>query len=335
MATEAAAAPAVETAVKTAPVLPASESKELKDFTDKQYDHWRLTGETPEEAPKESSGTKAGEKEPPAKSESAAATEAEATREHKEVKPGKMGYGELRARVKQLEEELAGKAAPKPVRVEEPKVEKREKSEPRPRPEDTNTDGTPKYKDWNEYEDARDSWIRREALVEFREAQQKEQREATVTQQNRQIEQSWKKRVDEATGKHADFAEVALDPDKGPGKLIGKGSVVDAWILDSDMGAEILYHFGQNRSDLERYADLNPIQAARELAKLEARLSGEPSKEAPKIEIVKTTKAPPPAREVGGRGTAAVDDVQKAVADDDVSAYIAAQNRREIAARGK
>lgn len=94
----------------------------------------------------------------------------------------------------------------------------------------------------------------------------------------------------------------------------------------------MLYYFHTHRSEIDRIGAMKQLAAARELTRLEEKLSGELSKAPPaEKQEAKTTKVPPPTREVGGRGTVAVDEVTKAVADDDTRGYIDSMNRREIA----
>ena len=310
--------------------------KPLESLGKEQYENWRLTGEIPAE----------GEKDPkPAATEAEKKTADDAKPADESGKPAKretnpnnLSYKELRNRVKELELQLkdATKAEAREIKEEiaeltEPPA-KTEKLRARPRASDKNSDGSPKFKDWDAYEDDLDKWYDERNEARVSEILTKRQQEQSIAAQNQKIETSWNQRTEKAREAHEDFDDVALDPD-GPGKHISRGSVVDQWILESEHGAEILYHFGKNLPDLLRYGKLSPVQAARELTKLEAQLTGEPAKKTPTPEIIRTTRAPKPASEVGGRGTVTTDEVTKAVADDDVRAYINAQNRREIAAR--
>lgn len=324
------------TATPETPVVPAAapptEYKDLSELTDKQDAHWRLTGELPEKAPKETPKPKTDEAAPPVEAESATDEGTEAKQEQ-EQKPSKMGYGELRAHIKKLEAELAAsKTAPKADAQVEPPQPKAEKLRTKPTLEDKEKDGQPKYKNWEEYNEDLIDWKAEQKFTEYRKAEEKAKQEAATAEQARKITETWNERVKKASAKYPDLKE-ALSLETGPGNLIQKGSVVDAWILDSDLGPDILHHFHLDRDDLERIGALHPIAATRELTKLEIKLSGEPTKAPPPAEPpVKTTKTPPPAREVGGRGSSAVDDVTKAVADDDFTAYKAAADRRAIAA---
>jgi hypothetical protein len=334
MPDQAVTTPAVQTEA------PPVEYKELSELTETQDAHWRMTGELPEKAPKEAPKPKADEKETPAEAKADTEKGTESKTES-EQKPRDMSYGQLRAHIKKLESELAAsKTAPKTetAQVEEP-TPKAEKVRTKPTQEDKKEDGSPKYKSWEEFNEDLIDWHAEKKFLEYRKNEEKTREESRIAAAEKVILDSWNGRVTKASEKYPDFAEVALDKDNGPGSIIGPGSVVDAWILDSEFGADILYHFGKNRKDLERYAQLSPLAAARELTKLEAKLSGEPAKTPPAKEIEepepKTTKTPPPAREVGGRGSAPVDEVRKAVDDDDTGAYIEAMNRRDIASRLK
>lgn len=340
--------PPVET---TAPATEKVESQiaqpvPLEDLSEAQHRKWLETGDLPVKGAKE---IKTLDEQPDAKKADAAddAKNADdsgesASREKKGA--GSLTYRELRARVRELEAKLenASKSERAEIReeiaeLEEPAKPKTEKLRARPRSNDQ-ADGKPKYKDWNEYEDDLDKWYDERADLRIAETLSKREQEATIASQNRKIEQSWNDRTAKARETHDDFDDVALDPE-GPGKHISRGSVVDQWILESDLGAEILYHFGQNLDDLLRYGKLSPVAAARELTKLEAKLSGEPEAKTPAQPEPKVTKAPKPASIVGGRGTTAVDDVTKALRDDPTKSedamrrFMDAENRANIKER--
>ena len=59
-------------------------------------------------------------------------------------------------------------------------------------------------------------------------------------------------------------------------------------IADSDIGPQLAYHLAENKDAAARIAAMSPVQAARELGKIEARLTA--AKDAPKP----VSKAPPP-----------------------------------------
>lgn len=66
-------------------------------------------------------------------------------------------------------------------------------------------------------------------------------------------------------------------------------------LMDADNGPEVLHHLANNRDVARQIARLSPLQQARELGRLEARLANKPV--APKV-----SAAPPPAPKVEGTG---------------------------------
>ena len=265
-----------------------------------------------------------------------------------ETRPNRLGYKDLRDRVKQLEAENEQLKKTN----EEKKVEPEVKAEPeklRARPKsDDQVDGKPKYKDWSEYEDDLLSWNREKIFAELDERNAKLTREQQIEATNKTIEQSWRDRVAKSRETHADFDEIALAED-GPGKLIQPDSWVDEWIMDSENGSELLYYFGKNPDELLKFQDVDKnfggtpttrrAAARRALVKLEDKIvaatekpkpeaAKEPEKEEPRV-----TRTPKPSSEVGGRGNSLPDPVAAAIADGSDAAtrrYIEEQNRRDI-----
>lgn len=85
-----------------------------------------------------------------------------------------------------------------------------------------------------------------------------------------------------------DFSDVMEDVDDIP-MSIG----IQEALLDSDLGPQVMYELAKNRTEYERINKLSVVAAAKEIGKLEARISSE-SQEKPKEETKKLTKAPPP-----------------------------------------
>jgi hypothetical protein len=119
-----------------------------------------------------------------------------------------------------------------------------------------------------------------------------------------------------------DFDTVALNPDL-PIKV---GTVVDAFILDSPVGTKVLYHFGKNPAELDRINKLNPIAQARELTKIELKVSGSAASASSARPI---TQAPRPPHQVSGNGTVNKDAVEEAIEQQDVRSYMTEQNSRD------
>lgn len=294
--------------------------------------------------------------EPPIKVESKAEPEKKSAEEI--VVPPKKGFGslsprEMRAKLREQDAELERLKAAKPAEPKEvAKVEVKaepEKARIRPQSDDKNEKGEAKYKTWTEYEDDLLAWNEEKLLAKIDERDSKKREEAQVEAANKTIEHSWKERVEKSRETHEDYDDVALDPEVGPGKLIGPGSIVDRWILESEHGAELLYLFGKNPEKLRQFEKVaNSADAYRRLAKLEDEIVAareKDKKDEVKDEIKskpveketpRATKTPKPASEVGGRGNTLPDPVAAAVADgsdEAVGRYIAEQNRREIRER--
>jgi hypothetical protein len=333
----------------------------LEQLSDAQHAKWLKTGELPIAGAKEVKTLDQGADKVDADADKAKPGDDGKVDDDAPAQPER-GFGskrpsELRRIAREQQAEIARLKAriAKPADADAAEVEEVEvpakadaksaaKATPRPKSTDLDANGKAKYADWEAYEDALLEWNTERVMAKVEESQSKREQERTIAAQNTKIEQSWGKRTEEARKLHEDFDDVALDPD-GPGKHISRGSVVDQWILESDLGAEILYHFGSNLDDLLRYGKLSPVAAARELTKLESKLSksseqdDSASASGPRKSEVKVTKAPRPASEVGGRGTAAVDDVARALADDPTKSedamrrFMAAENRKDIAER--
>lgn len=95
--------------------------------------------------------------------------------------------------------------------------------------------------------------------------------------------EDFNERSAEAAAKIPDFAEVV---GKATDATHPVSDTVKALILESEKGPLLQYHFAKNASDLRRINALPPMAAAREIGRLEARLSlAKPST---------ATKAPPP-----------------------------------------
>ena len=82
---------------------------------------------------------------------------------------------------------------------------------------------------------------------------------------NQEIAQEWVTQVQEAKSRYADFEEVAFT-----------APITDdmaQMIATSESGADVAYYLGQNRQEAERIARMPPLEAARALGTIEARLS--------------------------------------------------------------
>lgn len=85
-------------------------------------------------------------------------------------------------------------------------------------------------------------------------------------------------------------------------------------ILESDLGPQLAYHFAKNPDALMRLNGMSPVQAAREIGKLEATLSAKPA--APAAPTKKVSNAPVPAGTMGTQGRATTPALQNLSMDE-------------------
>lgn len=218
--------------------------------------------------------------------ETASGSEPEKNQEPKSPK-AQARIKQLLARVKELEQaEAASKQAP------QPKVEKIQ---------------LPDFPDPNKFETLEQLRIAekeyyakqtqqaiQEALDKDRAERAKQAQEERIREINANIEKIWQKRESQAMKRHPDYTETVYDES---GKIKVKlNSAADGFILDSEVGPDILRHLALHPSEAEELMDMNPWQTTRALTKLEDKLSE--GLKAPK----KVTTAPAPPADVGGRG---------------------------------
>lgn len=111
-------------------------------------------------------------------------------------------------------------------------------------------------------------------------------------------------RVNAFKESHDDFEDVLENVAKIPMSLS-----VQETIIESDLGPEVMYELAKNPKEFARICALKPLAAAKEIGKIETRLS-KPASEIPPEK--KTTKAPAPVTPVRTRGASVVKDLYKA-----------------------
>jgi len=102
--------------------------------------------------------------------------------------------------------------------------------------------------------------------------------------------EAYQDREEEARGKYEDFEQVAYNP------KLPITSVMAETIQASDIGPDLAYYLGTNPREADRISRLTPFLQAKEIGKLEAKISSAPV-------LKKTTSAPPPIAPISGRGT--------------------------------
>lgn len=144
-----------------------------------------------------------------------------------------------------------------------------------------------------------------EALADYK-AEQKVQQFSQQTQAERAQEAEakqtatrfdlYRERVTQSAEAMPDYQEVV-----GQSDVPAAPHVLES-ILDSDVGPQLAYHLAKNPDVAERLNDMTPVQAARELGRLEAQLA-QPKADASTPPAKRTTNAPAPINPVrGGNG---------------------------------
>lgn len=184
----------------------------------------------------------------------------------------------------------------------------------------------PKEKDFGTYEEyqaADRKYLRELARWEGRQETRRLDTERTAQAEKSTVEKNWNERVTAARAKHADFETIA--------KEIPFNQTAAAFILDSEVGPEILYHLGSNRELAERIKGLTPIQTARELTKIESTLQTPAPAATPAPGPKRVPSAPAPPSEVGNRPAGGADEAEEALAAGDFARYSRIMNSQEIA----
>jgi len=218
--------------------------------------------------------------------------------------------------------------AAKPAAAEDPKPVRASKP-----------DGS-KWKDWNEYEEAKDAWLIREGARQA-EARRVEKDAATTQQQaEQQLKASWAERcvTAEKDPDMPDFKTVAFQQ----GLMINP--TTKAFLYTSEQGPKILYTLQRNPQIAQQLAGADPLTTARVLVTLENALAngkGKPAGAAaaapaqPGASRTKPTKTPDPAVDIAGRNSAPADELEAAVRNDDFRKFYELDTRRATASLQK
>ena len=314
--------------MSTTPVVPSAETSpsspsqpSVSNWTPEQRQEWRKTGQAPkpESAPSpESKESDSGEKpatiapasEPGTRQEHKKQTAAERLTELlDDLKRAGLSPSELKTFKREAQRAERQEAAPVPEKKSEAKVEAK------PRLEDKKEDGTAKYKNYQEWEDAKDEWVANEAVRKADASREKQTREASQKEQQGKAERVWLERVAETRKNIADFDDVtsfAKNPDH-PIFALPQGSALEVFIYETaEHGPEILHHLMADEAEYKRIVSLADRKSFdREMWKLDFSFAKSERSEK-KAPVEPKTNALPPVREVGGRGTGSDDSLVSA-----------------------
>lgn len=163
--------------------------------------------------------------------------------------------------------------------------------EGRPNPEnfDTHTDYVEALTDW-----------KLEAREKERETKSKA--EQAKADQNKKLE-AFQSKVAEFEKVHSDYQDVVSDVEH-----VALSDDLQKAIIESKMGAHLAYELAKNEKELIRINKLSSFELAKEIGKLEYKLSSEASSSSKEI---KTTKAPPPVKAIGTNSKTVTKDPEK------------------------
>lgn len=157
-----------------------------------------------------------------------------------------------------------------------------------------------------------------DALAERKAQELVARREAE--QQQAALLESYSEREEEAREKYDDFEQVAYNP------RLPITQVMAQTIQASDIGPEVAYFLGCNPKEADRISKLSPFLQAKEIGKIEAKLSDNPP-------VKKSSSAPPPIQPVTPRGgNARIMDTTdpRSIKEMSTSEWIEAERQRQI-----
>jgi hypothetical protein len=141
-----------------------------------------------------------------------------------------------------------------------------------------------------------------------------------LQKQKAAIEDSYAEREEEVRNKYDDFEQVAYNPN------LRVTDVMAETIKSSEIGPDLAYWLGSNPKEADRISRLSPLTQAREIGKIEAKITAEPFQK-------KISSAPDPIRPVTARATnPGVTDTTdpRSIKTMSTSEWIAAERQRQL-----
>lgn len=277
------------------------------------------------------------------------APETVAGKEQKEKRQGSKLSAEERiaqlvAKTKELEAKLreretqTPKADSSPALAEPPK---KLEAPQKPRLEDfKQADGN---FDWQKYDEAKDKWVeevadynRKKAIEDF----QTQQAEAERKRQSEEQQRSWTASEAKAREASASYDELTGPVKEAIGKLHPSRIEVITEYVVKHGGPEMLVHFAENPEDFNKVASAPDLMnIMRELTRVDVAIDraakevkkAEKEPEPEKPSAPPETKASKPPSEVGGRATAAPDQLESATKNRDFRTFEQEMTRRYTA----
>lgn len=187
------------------------------------------------------------------------------------------GYDRMKRKNQYLQSEI--------LRLQSASREAPAETDKPPREEDFNGD-------WGKFIAATAAYEAAKAVKDTLTADKKSDRESKLAELRSEVLADFEERSESFKAKAADFDTVIEKFVSSGGKF---SDVVRELVTESDVGPQLAYHLAKNPTIATKLNSLAPLQAAKEIARLEDTLSRPQSK---------TTKAPAPLRALNG-GSAA------------------------------
>lgn len=153
----------------------------------------------------------------------------------------------------------------------------------------------------------------RQEIAAADKTREKERQQAAASEKERELGTKLEEQVTKGRELFKDFDEVVLGVDSPLHDLPQLDDSVAEAVINSPVASEILYHMATNAEEAASFANSTPIEQARLLGKLEAKLSPSEKQAPPKTN--KRTIKTPPSKVKAGSGASSSDD------DDDFSAF--------------
>ena len=320
--------------------LPDS-STALSSMNESQRANWLKTGDLPEESaapPAKLAPADNGASPTPAKTEVPEPQKKEA-KAPAEPAPAKKAVANAETRIKDLLAQIKERDAEiERLRAEPaPKAEKKTEN-PRPRRNDTDEKGQPKYATDEQFDDAYDKYVRGEVTSQVAKDFETKQREETnrKVMEAQQAKMRLSAKMAEERHPGLKMLELTAVDEKGVPKnaelaKLDSRSVLNTWLVDSEIGADLIFYLTEHPGEIERIQSLGPYAQARELTRLEDTLNKPAAKQEPPPakEPEPASKAPAPAKTVAGKNTAPPDRENNALQSGDFRSYMDEANERE------
>lgn len=175
------------------------------------------------------------------------------------------------------------------------------------------------------YLEALTDWKAEQKVSEKLTDWERNQREMRARSAAQAAQAEYQRREEAARDKHEDFDDVVYNP------ALPINDHMAHVIQHSEVGPELAYHLGTHPEEAARIARMHPLLLAKELGKLEAKLSASP---APAASAAQPSAAPAPITPVGGKQTGAkIYDTTdpRSIKSMTTSEWIAAERKRQEA----